>query len=231
MRVWVTRTEPGASRLAGELARRGFTIFKAPVLSIEPICSSPPSGRFDFVLFVSEHAVSCAADNDCRRADWRDSPTAAIGATAEAALRAQGARPCMSWQADAASVMKALASPPARTLIVKGEGGGDTLQRRLQAQGCIVAEWNVYRRVPKLRDIEGERIDAIVAASGDGLHAIARLWFAAPRDAGVLLLVPSARVAGLAADAGFENIVVTSGARSSAAADTLARLRNEQSNG
>ena len=229
MRVWVTRTEPGATRLARTLAEHGFAVFKAPVLGIEPSGAPPPAGRFNLVLFVSENAVAEAARSGLRNASWRLDPVVAIGAPAQAALLRLGIEPFLPWQADAASVVEALPSPPKRTLVVKGEGGRDVVQRWLRAGGCAVFDWNVYRRVSAAPVIAGERIDAVVAASADGLRRIERLWFAQRRAAVVPLLVPSQRVAELAKAAGFENVFVTSGAGSSAIVETLDVLRGEGS--
>ena len=224
MRIWVTRTEPGATRLASMLASHGFEVFKAPVLGIEPIRSAPPNGPFDLAVFVSEHAVACAFANG-----WRGGPAMAIGNAAACRLQRHGAPSRWPPQSDAAGAVRALTgSPPGRTLIVKGAGGSDTLPRWLRSEGGAVAEWDVYRRVANRVSIADQRIDAIVAASGDGLLAIGRLWFAEERDAGVPLLVPSERVAGLATDAGFENVTTTLGAGSTAVVDTLGELRAKE---
>ena len=178
MRVWLTRTEPGATRQAEVLADHGFAIFKAPVLRIEQLRSSPPDGCFDLAVFVSEHAVAGAFANG-----WRGGPTLAIGNAAHAALE-RGGRPSR-WPAQGSSsaVIDTLqGSFPKRTLVVKGEGGTDTLQRWLGSRQGIVVDWSVYRRVRNEPAIAAETIDAIVAASGEGLRVIGQLWFAQGRD-------------------------------------------------
>ena len=224
MRVWITRTEPGATRLAAALEQLGLTTFKAPVLRIEPCSVKPPLGHFDLALFVSEHAVVHAAGNGWIHAPWRGCPSAAVGAPASAALREHGVAPCMAAQASAASVFNALAAVPERTLIVKGEGGRTVLQRKLQCAGGAVVEWNVYRRAAVRPNLAGQEVDAIVASSGAAVDAIAEAWFAHRRDAAAPLLVPSPRVAKLAARAGFEDVVVTLGANPAAVAAALCRL-------
>ena len=224
MRVWIARTEPGATRLAAAIERLGLATFKAPALRIAPRRAAPPQGRFDFALFVSEHAVAQAASNGWTQAPWRDCPTAAVGASASAALRAHGVEPCMATPADAASVFEALPAVPARTLIVKGQGGRDVLQRKLRQHGGAVVEWDVYRRVAAEPSLAGQDVDAIVAGSGSGARIVAQAWFAAGRDAAVPLLAPSPRVAELAAEAGFENVVVTLGANPPAVEAALRRL-------
>ena len=224
MRIWVTRTEPGAERLATRLADQGYAVFKAPVLDIEPAAPPPPRGGFDFVLFVSAHAVTHAFANG-----WTGhcgvGVVAGIGGSAEDALRQRGIEPGLAGLADAVDALAKLPSLPPRTLIVKGEGGRDAVQNWLRARGGTVVEWDVYRRVPATPRVHGQQVDVIVAASGEGLPTIGRIWFADGRSTGVPLLVPSARVAEVAAACGFENVVETGGASDQAVLATLAKLR------
>ena len=237
MRVWVTRTEPGATRLAAVLAEHGFDAFRCPVLHVEPTLAEAPRGPFAVAVFVSEHAV---------RHGWRNgiaAAFAAIGETTRGALSERGAHVAWPAFADAAGVADALrAAPPARTLVVKGEGGRDTLQRRLRARGGAALDWNVYRRVAaESVDLAGQRIDAIVASSGEGLRRVAAHWFAREPSARqpfaqeppavVPLLVPSQRVAALARDAGFATVRCTDGASAPAVLAALRELEEEASNG
>ncbi len=227
MRVWLARTEPGATRLAAVLAGHGFGVLKAPVLGIEPLRTAPPEGPFDVVVFVSEHAVAGAAANG-----WLDGPAMPIGTATARALQARGVEPGWPAQANSQGVVEVLApSPPGRVLVVKGTGGQTTVQDWLRARQRTVVAWDVYRRVPVDPGISGQRIDAIVASSGDGLRVVEQLWFADRRDGRVPLLVPSERVANLAGALGFERVVVTAGAASSAVADALLKLREVSGNG
>ena len=227
MRVWLARTEPGATRQAAALAAHGFGVLKAPVLGIEPLQTVPPEEPFDVVVFVSEHAVSCAAANG-----WLQGPAMPIGTATAHALQACGVRPSWPAQANAQGVVDALApSPPGQVLVVKGRGGRTTIQDWLRARDRTVVEWDVYRRVPLDPGISGECIDAIVASSGDGLRVVEQLWFAERRDARVPLLVPSKRVADLAKATGFERVVVTAGAGAAAVVDALLKLREGSGNG
>lgn len=224
MRVWVTRTEPGASRLSRRLARAGYAALNAPVLYIEDTANPAPKGCFDFVLFVSAHAVERAFATGWGSA-LRRGVAAGIGAAAETALSSRDVRMRVCGLADAVAVTHALVTPPARTLIVKGEGGRDVVQNWVRSHGAYVADWDVYRRVPASPDLGDDTIDAIVAASGDGLREIAELWFADGRSGSVPLLVPSLRVADLAGANGFDNAIVTDGAADDAVVAALSRLR------
>lgn len=224
MRVWVTRTEPGASRLSRRLTGAGHAVLNAPVLHIEGTSNPAPKGCFDFVLFVSSHAVERAFATGWGAA-LRPGAAAGIGAAAETALSSRGVRPRFCGLANATAVTHALVKPPVSTLIVKAEGGRDVVQNWVRSHGASVAEWDVYRRVPVRPDLSDEPIDAIVAASGDGLRGVAELWFAGGRSGRVPLLVPSSRVAGLAVDRGFGNAIVTHGAADDAVVAAVAKLR------
>ena len=227
MRIWLARTEPGATRQAAALAANGFGVLKAPVLGIEPLRTVPPEGTFDVVVFVSEHAVSCAAANG-----WQTGSAMPIGTATTRALQAHGVEPNWPAQANARAAVDALApSPPGRTLVVKGLGGQTTLQDWLRSRERTVVDWEVYRRIPLDPSISGERVDAIVASSGDGLRVVEQLWFADRRNARVPLLVPSERVADLAKAMGFERVVVTAGAGASAVVEALLKLQEGSGNG
>jgi len=224
MRIWVTRTEPGASRLSRRLTCAGHAVLNAPVLNIEATSNVAPTGCFDFVLFVSSHAVERAFATGWGAA-LVPGAAAGIGRAAENALRSRGIRTKLGVVADAAAVTRALVTAPPRTLVVKGEGGRDVVQNWVRSHGASVTEWDVYRRVPARPIIGDERIDAIVAASGDGLREIAEIWLAGGRSGSVHLLVPSSRVAGLAVACGFDNAVVTAGAADDAVMAALGKLR------
>lgn len=230
MRVWITRTQPGADRLAKALTAHGYETFAAPVLGIERVPSQPPEGSFEQVVFVSEHAVAEAVANGCLRASWRGCPWLAIGAAAHRLLRGHGVAPGMAPAASSEDLIERLRPAPKRMLIVKGEGGSETLQRWLREANGEAAEWNVYRRRPLSPDIAGEAIDAIATSSGEGLRVVQRLWFGDHRSVAVLLLAPSSRVADMAERLGFHNVVVTLGANPDAVLDGLC-AQSKQSRG
>ena len=203
------------------LARQSGGTF---VLRIEDTSNAVPEGCFDLVLFVSGHAVERAFAS-AWGAGLGPGVAVGIGAGADAALGRRGVRTRCRDLANAAAVTRALVTPPPRTLVVKGEGGRNVVQNWVRSHRASVAEWDVYRRVPARPDLGDEAIDAIVAASGDGLRGIAELWFAGGRSGSVPLLVPSSRVAGLAVAAGFDNATVTDGAADDAVVAALAKLR------
>ena len=60
MKVWITRSEPGASRLARVLSERGLEPVVAPMVGIEPLDVTPPAAASVCVV-LSEHAARAAA--------------------------------------------------------------------------------------------------------------------------------------------------------------------------
>ncbi|MYE22925.1 MAG: hypothetical protein F4Y01_03110 [Gammaproteobacteria bacterium] len=214
MRVWVTRTEPGASRLAAALEGAGIACLVAPVLDIVPTGQPLPGGRYDLALFVSEHAAALAA---AEPADWSAEVVVGIGEPALAALarrpQATHARVVTATGADCVlQMLDGWPEPPRRTLIAKGQGGRDDVQRHLRQAGGAVVEWDAYRRVAVAPAVVPDAVSAIVCSSGAGAQAAGARWFAERGRPDVPLFVPSPRVRAVASGVGFQTIRVTAGA-------------------
>ncbi len=108
-----------------------------------------------------------------------------------------------------------------RVLIVKGEGGRDTLMTELTRRGAAVDELACYRRSrPELpagalaAKLSRWGIDVIMLSSGEGLANLQVLLSPAETTKlkHIALIVPSQRVAQLAREAGFEQIVTAENA-------------------
>jgi len=69
VKVWITRSQPGADRQAAALRDAGHEVVVAPVIRIEATGSAPPAGPFDVLVFLSEHAVR-AGLAPLRAAPW-----------------------------------------------------------------------------------------------------------------------------------------------------------------
>jgi uroporphyrinogen-III synthase len=218
MRVWITRSQPGAERQASALRQRGYRVFVGPVLEIEPL-PVPPPGPFERVIFLSEHAVRHGLD----QLDLRGAEVFAVGGRTAERLESAGLAvkvPQIATSEGLLAMAELASVAGSRILIVCGEGGREVLAAELIRRGASVARLVCYRRRPAAGlDVDVAVIDAIVAASGDGLEQIARLWFGAGGSAGVALLVPSARVAARAKALGFARV------RDCGGADVAAVLR------
>ncbi len=221
MRVWITRTEPGAARLATALEAAGYTAWVRPVLRIEVLRSYPPPGAFELTIFLSEHAVHAAYANG-----WRETPALAIGPGTQAALRTRGVLAAIPQVATSEGIADFLTSAlPSRALLAAGEGGRDVLGPLLEERGVAVVPWAPYRRVAVSGPLpDSQQVDAIVAASEAGLRVAADMWFASGRSAAIAVIAPSARVAEAAGAVGFTRVLVSPGAGVQATVATLERV-------
>lgn len=223
--VWITRSQPGAQRLAEHLLPAGYPSLIAPVLKIVPVALTtrlPPS--IDIAVALSEHAVLHAPAALWDRADQ----IIAVGAQTAQALaeRGQGA----THPALASS--EGLLEGPLRDVrngqtvaLVSGRGGRRLLADRLAQAGARVVRAEVYARQAVATVPSGlAQVTAIVVSSGDGFEAAGRLWFEAVREPQVPVFAPSERVAAMAADIGFSGAENCGGANPEAVLTALRRV-------
>ena len=224
MRVWVTRTEPGASRLGAALVEAGYEAWVRPVLKIEPIAGPPPPGQFALTVFLSGHAAELAVRNG-----WNSTPALAIGRTTSQALARFGIDARTPSRSSSEGIIGVLAAdPPQSVMIAAGEGGRGVLERWLADRVIPTVKWRLYRRVAVGGSLDPvETIDAIVGSSAAALRVVANLWFASSRSARVAVLVPSERVATAARALGFARVFVGEGAGDEAVIAMLDRIANE----
>lgn len=106
MRVWVTRSQPGADRTAGSLASLGHEPVVAPVLEIERLPVAPPPLEAATALaFTSAVGVQAFAD----LTSARDLPVFAVGEATARAARAAGWRDVRSADGDGAALARLIA--------------------------------------------------------------------------------------------------------------------------
>lgn len=229
MKVWLTRSRPGADRQAEDLRAAGYEVVVTPVIAIEPVATPPPEGPWDLVIFLSEHAVRLGL-GALRGESWLAAARVfAVGQRTAALLREAG----LTAVAPEPATSEGLLALPelARVqetgvLLVRGAGGRELLREALTSRGARVAAFDCYRRCPvNDLDVRVGDCDVIIAASGEGLRQAAGLWLAAGGRQDVPVLVPSARVASLAVEVGLTRLHDCSGADSAAWLRGLDRLR------
>ncbi len=225
MRIWVTRSEPGASSLADALATEGHSVLKAPVVAIRGLEFILPVLHFELGVFLSVHGVQHGGASLVGLVDQ----TFAVGIQTQRALERLGVASQTPSQASSEGLVKALGDVAGRTvLIVSGRGGRDVLQSELASRGASVERLDVYERAPLTPvGLVAGSIDAIVVSSGDGFEYAVQVWFAAGGSRDVPVLVPSSRVAAFAPKLGMRNIHNCRGADSDAVLDGLRQLVEE----
>jgi uroporphyrinogen-III synthase len=234
-RVLVTRPRGQEATLGDALRAAGHEVFHQPLLELEPLAELPPDARrcvmdldlYQHVIFISGNAVRFGME--WIENYWPQLPVGitwyAVGAKTAAALSECGIR-ALSPGADMSSEgllalpdLQSIAGQ--RVLIVKGEGGREALQEALQSRGAKVDTLPCYRRrCPRLaegelaRRLKGWHIDTILISSGEGLGNLLALLSTEETTnfTGVRLLVPSARVEGMARQAGFSRVVIAANA-------------------
>jgi len=222
--LWLTRSEPGATRQAQELNARGYQTLVAPVLTIEPTGNPAPVEPADLVIFLSEHALECAAD----LVFTAEAAVFAVGTRTQAALAAEGISAQVPEQHSSEGLLQLpelQAVAGVRVVLVTGEGGRDLLAETLNRRGAEVCVYRSYRRRALTRvEPAVKNVSAIVVASGDGMQAVAVLWRGMGGRSDVPVLVPSARVAEIAAQLQFTCVIECAGADSHAILSGLKQI-------
>jgi uroporphyrinogen-III synthase len=242
--VLVTRPEGQAESLLKLLADAGYRGIHCPMLVIEEL-SGPDAGQrellqnltgYAHIIFVSSNAVRCGMRwiEDF----WPRLPTGAdwyaVGEGSAAALARYGLDvqlPEGQMNSEGLLELPQLqAVENERVLIVKGEGGRDAMQQVLRQRGALVDELACYRRRPpdlgpgELAEIiRNEHCGALILSSGEGLHNMVSLLDKRELEQvrSLTLVVPGARVAAMAREAGFGEILEAANATDSAVLGAL----------
>ena len=220
--IVLTRPQADSERLSQTLQSEGFQTRVMPIMTIEAIpdvdrALSPPLTDDALCIFVSANAVRFGLPQlgpDLARCP--DLTVIAVGNKTRDTLVAEGIQAQAPFRADSEGLlaMPALSAPDARdVVIVKGEGGRELLASELIRRGARVTEWVCYRRCwPDVDVSELAKVgDGLIfqASSGEALLRLAELvagegWvdlFQSP------IIVPSDRVARLAIDMGWEQVI------------------------
>lgn len=247
--VLVTRPAGQADSLVGRIEEAGFTPHLQPLLELAALPELPGAERqkvldldlYQHVIFISANAVRFGMA--CIDEYWPQLPVGiqwyAIGASTAALLAQRGLHPVTpprQMSSEGLLAVSELAEVQGeRVLIVKGEGGRETLRRELTARGARVDELACYRRscpvletgalARSLADIQPE---VILISSGEGLQNLLALLSGeeTTKFMGIGLIVPSTRVAEMARQAGFKQVATADNASDDAMLAALEQWRS-----
>jgi len=188
--ILVTRPALQADVLCGAIEAAGGRVVRFPVMEIHPAVDPlvvqaglTQLGDYNLAIFVSANAVQYTLEAMANA--W---PTAvkiaAIGAATARAVTQHGLRVDIAPERDFTS--EALLALPAlqavrdqRILILRGNGGRDTLRDNLRARGAQVDYLEVYRRdsvttepAALLNDWQSGAIDAVLISSSESLQKL-----------------------------------------------------------
>lgn len=252
--VLVTRPAEQARELGERLLQAGFRPVYAPLLEIQPFPEPDTHQRqllldlchYDHVIFVSRNAIRHGMDwiEDF----WPQLPTGihwyTVGSSSAALLESYGIvvrLPETEMTSEGLLALPGLQQVNGeRVLIVKGEGGRQHLRDSLELRGARVDELPVYRRAcPDYLEgefaglIVGEGVEFILVSSGEALDNMVSLLRGAALDSvrRRRVVVPGARVAELAREAGFSEIIEADNATDDATLQALAARHRPSENG
>lgn len=185
MRVLVTRPEPDASRTAALLEARGHRAVVDPVLSVDLIPATRPTGEFSAVAVTSATAVR-AVQSNVDLDSLRRLPLFAVGRRTAEAAREAGFATVHDASSDAAGLARLLSAmlpPGSRVLHLAGEDRARDLGPLLAAAKIEVDVIVLYRMLAA--DRLGPAASALKAGDLDAaLHYSARSAAAFVRLAG-----------------------------------------------
>jgi len=246
--VWLTRTEPGASRQATVLREHGYTPLVWPVIEAvevqpprllqngQPLADERSAAQIlraspRMVIALSAHAVRAALKQRLL-ASVQHAVFVAVGAQTAAQFGEVSASVVTPVQATSEGV---LALPLTAELsagdvvwVLAGEGGREVVAQHLfREYGATVVKFELYRRQQRPgRPVEDAgRIGAVVIGSQQGLQAFAQLWREMSGGLSIPLVVPSSRVAAAAREAGFTDVHTANGADNEAVLDALQDIK------
>jgi uroporphyrinogen-III synthase len=238
-RVLVTRPAGQAQGLCEQLEQAGFEAIHVPGIAIsDPLDGRvlaalvPVLDRYQLAVFVSINAVNHGLARVLQQRSWPvETAIATVGSSTTAAVEALGLTvahvPEHEFSSEGLLALPALQDMAGqRVLILRGNGGRDTLYETLSARGAQVEYVEVYRRscpadgpavlLPLLR---AHRLDVITATSNETLQNLFDMAGAEgqPLLCNIPLVVASRRQAALASRLGFRQRVVIAGHASDAA--------------
>lgn len=246
MRILVTRPREQGERLAASLSAEGFVPIVAPMIRIVDLPESSQSKRLallksmasaEGIIAISSNAFAFAARTMAREGMQipMSSKWFAVGNATADAMRTEGVQPQVhSYRFDTEGLLELPDLQDVsgkRFVILAGKGGRRKLEEVLRERGAEVERIELYQRVP----IPAEEIhvpdepDAIIAMSGETLDGLLVYIKGAGRSQWLEkpLLVPSARVANIAFDSGFQKVRVTENASEKSLLQALCRLASE----
>ena len=220
--VVLTRPQADSDRLSEALQNEGFQTRVMPIITIGAIPTAEqapaPSVSDDALcIFISANAVRFGLPQlGSALARDSDLTVIAVGNKTRDTLAAEGIQAQVPVRADSEGLlaMPALSAPDSRdVVIVKGEGGRELLASELTGRGARVTEWVCYRRCWPEVDVSGliEISAGLIfqASSGEMVSRLSEL-LAGGGQADLFqssIIVPSDRVARLATEIGWGQVI------------------------
>jgi uroporphyrinogen-III synthase len=233
--VLVTRPAGQSDALCAGLQAQGLRAVVCPLLEIEPF-AQPNAGQRQSLLALDEyqHLVFVSANAVRYGMRWiedywpqlpLDLNWYTVGETSARELAGHAVtvqRPETEMNSEGLLELAGLQEvKDQKVLIIKGEGGRETLRETLQQRGARVEELTAYRRhCPKLAAgvlygiIEKDDCQLLLLSSGEALHNMVSLLNEEElrQVQQLTVVVPGTRVAAIAGTNGFSQVITAASA-------------------
>ena len=230
--ILVTRPTAQADILAGLIAERGGEAVCFPLIEISAADDPEPLRQaiaqladYSLTIFISPNAVAYSLPQILAARTWPAGlAVAAIGPGTVAQLNAKGITEVIvpDERFDSASLLERPELQTERVagekvLILRGNGGREELAETLLARGAQVDAVTVYRRSPPaepallLSLLRNTTLDALTISSSEGLRNLQALLDTENIEVfrRTPVFVPHQRIAEVATDLGWEDVILT----------------------
>jgi uroporphyrinogen-III synthase len=245
-KVLVTRPEKQAENLCYLLEQIGATPVKMPVLKIVAVESITKTRevlselqRYQWLIFVSANAVNFALDaNNGKIPNLLDIKVIAIGQATAGALKNAGIDvdliPKQGFNSEAVLALPELQQiRGVHCLIIRGQGGRELLRQTLEKRGAQVDYLEVYQRIlPKVDTqpvhqlLDRKKLDVITVTSVEVLNNLLKILGSKKRQLfSIPLVVISQRIGKMAAELGFQQIIISQQPTDSALVEAIQKGR------
>lgn len=239
LRVLVTRPQAQAQSLADGITALGGQPIMLPLLDIAAV-ENPHVlhqqlthlSEFDLVIFISPNAVQYGMAAIAAAHASLPKKVATIGASSAQSLRELGVQnvlaPTLQSDSEALLALPELREMHAqRVMILRGDGGRELLGDTLTARGASVEYASCYQRSAAhvtVAALLGARADVITITSSEALTYLRAMLDTHLALLATPLLVPHARIAALATQQGWQNVILTGAGDAGLLAALSARL-------
>lgn len=171
MRLWVTRSQPGADRTAESLRAKGHEPVVQPVLEAETLDAKLDLTGAAALAFTSAHAVAAFASLSPARG-W---PVFVTGEATAKAAEGAGFADIRSADGDATDMARLILAEPPRGRVIwpTAEAPAHDLAGLLEAGGVETSRQVVYRTVVSLKAAPGG-LDGVIIHSARAAAAVAQ---------------------------------------------------------
>ena len=250
LKILVTRPVPKAQKLARLIEQQGGEAIIFPTLVIETLNNTETIvtqfenlSDYHWLIFISANAVNFSQQANKDKKDYfKCVKIAAIGkATAKALENIRltvDLIPDTGFNSESLLLMPELQSIEGqKILIIRGQGGRETLAKTLQQRGAKVNYLEVYKRcLPKknndcvvIKLLKQKKLNAITITSGDALNNLMSLLAGRIMTSLILetpLIVISTRIKEIAVKIGFKHVLVSAGPADIAIIKTVTTVCN-----